>query len=750
MSEPAAENVTTPDDDSGFRSKRNDAPAAPPRVALDEPVPVPATNSNRTNNNSDPSRMADRNLPDPADDRSARPRKKGPSMLDDQGRDRDQDRNRNRDRNQDDNQTGDTPSLVDEPLPEPLGNPPSIPVAKRPTPIVDAGPSPSFPDDDDVIRTTDTERLTQPDEINKDVMRERDRQPVPLPTAEIRIDPARPIDDGDTIRIPSGPPARLSNDVPPLSDTPHEHDVIRDTMPKAARNAGPDRSDRPGSDRPGSDRPGPDRMDSDRPNRPDGPGIDDEPIPRPRPNRLMDEVDFVEGPRSGDGAKVDITKSAPQTALLGEPLVYQILVRNSGSAKAAQVIVEDHIPEGMDLEGTIPQAELREARLIWKLGMLAAGEQRKILVKVTPRREGKIGTVAMVRFASSGFTETVVGAPKLRIELTGPDQVMLGSSATFRFRVTNTGRMDARGVVIRSKLPPELHFPEGDVLTYEVGLLPAGKSDEVSLKLMAARQGPAILRALVTSDGATNIEAEQHLDIIGANFKLTRTGPKRLYMGKLGVWENQIFNKDDRPVMNLTIEEKVPVGMRFVEATKGGRYDPDKRLITWNLRRIEPGETIAVNASLTVTSRGSQTTSVKAFDSTAMAMLDFVANGQGVSGLSIDISDIETPQVVGDRFTVKVRVANRGSDSANNVRASVVIPPNLEFITATGRRDFQLKDNLVEFDSTVIDSQQEQNVELTFRAKAPGETRLQVLVGSDRYPEPLRAEEATTIVSTDE
>jgi uncharacterized repeat protein (TIGR01451 family) len=108
-------------------------------------------------------------------------------------------------------------------------------------------------------------------------------------------------------------------------------------------------------------------------------------------------------PRGQQRPQLSIDKVAPQAAVLGQPMVYTIRVRNVGSIPAHQVVVEDRVPRGVQLDGTNPRAEMSEKTktLIWKLGTLESGQERTISVRVVPTTEGAIGSVATVNFSTS-------------------------------------------------------------------------------------------------------------------------------------------------------------------------------------------------------------------------------------------------------------------------------------------------------------------------------------------------------------
>src|SRR5262249_55792963 len=103
---------------------------------------------------------------------------------------------------------------------------------------------------------------------------------------------------------------------------------------------------------------------------------DEEDSPRAFPSLPDDREDAEAVPQGADARddpparepaaapELAIEKIAPPQALLGRPMVYEIVVRNVGAIPAYQVVVEDTIPKNARLDGTIPQAQLKENKLI--------------------------------------------------------------------------------------------------------------------------------------------------------------------------------------------------------------------------------------------------------------------------------------------------------------------------------------------------------------------------------------------------
>ncbi len=134
----------------------------------------------------------------------------------------------------------------------------------------------------------------------------------------------------------------------------------------------------------------------------------------------------ADSPRGEQRPQLTIDKQSPPTAVLGKPFIYSILIKNVGQSSAGHVTVEDEIPRGAKLTGTIPQAELVGKKLIWKSGTLQPNQERKISIRVIPIAEGPIGSVATVNFVAEVAAQTVVEKPELKVSINAPKEAPLG------------------------------------------------------------------------------------------------------------------------------------------------------------------------------------------------------------------------------------------------------------------------------------------------------------------------------------
>ena len=448
-----------------------------------------------------------------------------------------------------------------------------------------------------------------------------------------------------------------------------------------------------------------------------------------------------------------IEKSAPGTASIGKPLVYSILVKNVGNAVANEVIVEDQIPRGAKLTGTIPQAELVEGILVWRFESLQPQEQKEVKIRVVPTQEGQIGSVATVNFKAEIGSRTTVTAPRLRLELQGAQEARVGDTVEFRYRVINEGSGDATNVWIRNPLPEHLTHPQGNELEYEVGDLAAGKSREVTLQLVAYKPGDSVNNsAVVVADGINGARAQARLRILGAQLQVTRRGPSRRYLNRNATYENTVFNSTNRDADNSTLIEQVPDGMRFVQANNGGQYNEIKRTITWPIRRIRAGERQVFTSVLAPLRAGVHESIVQiverggAFKARANTTTEVVH----LDNMGLQLSQLDGPVELGESVTFTINVRNRGTSTATRSVLTLDIPPELTVTTAGPLQAEQRGSKLVFPPVDQIAPGAQKRFQVAFKAnRVARDIRLKASIQSDQMPKSLSEAESITIYGDD-
>jgi uncharacterized repeat protein (TIGR01451 family) len=254
-----------------------------------------------------------------------------------------------------------------------------------------------------------------------------------------------------------------------------------------------------------------------------------------------------------------------------------------------------------------------------------------------------------------------VNAPKLDLEFTGPASAVVGDPVTYHFKLANIGSGDASKVYLRNILPEGLNHPGGSDLEYEVGTLKAGEVKEIDLTVNATKAGEFTNKAVISATGGLQKEAVTKVKIIGDRITITRTGPKRRYVGRTASFSNTIANQSDAKVAPVHVVEVIPAGMDFVEASQGGKFDPQKRTVTWAIAELGPSENQLLKLELLAREEGPQASEVTAYDPNGTrAAVKSETTVEGYTALRLDVREYAEPVDVGDQ--VGLRVVATGGD----------------------------------------------------------------------------------------
>jgi uncharacterized repeat protein (TIGR01451 family) len=345
---------------------------------------------------------------------------------------------------------------------------------------------------------------------------------------------------------------------------------------------------------------------------------------------------------------------------------------------------------------------------------------------------------------------TVVNAPKLDLEFTGPASAVVGDPVTYHFKLANIGSGDASKVYLRNILPEGLNHPGGSDLEYEVGTLKAGEVKEIDLTVNATKAGEFTNKAVISATGGLQAEAATKVKIIGDRITITRTGPKRRYVGRTASFSNTIANQSDAKVAPVHVVEVIPAGMDFVEASQGGKFDPQKRTVTWAIAELGPSENQLLKLELLAREEGPQASEVTAYDPNGTrAAVKSETTVEGYTALRLDVREYAEPVDVGDQVGLRVVATNRGTQATTKVNLKITIPEEMEFVSAKGPVDFKRDGRVLTFHPVdSLNAQQEIEFDLVLKSVKPGDSRVRLEIQSDQTSKPLAREEGIRILAT--
>ncbi len=464
---------------------------------------------------------------------------------------------------------------------------------------------------------------------------------------------------------------------------------------------------------------------------------------------LGDGTASPEVPRGVQEPRLTIEKIAPPKAVLGQVLIYSIVVRNIGSSPATQVTIEDRVPRGTRLIGTAPRAEMQEKKLTWKLGTLQPNDERKISIKVIPEEEGTLGSVAKVTFVTEVTADIVVSSPQLRLRVNGPSELRMQEATEFVFTLSNPGDSDAKNVTLRSIIPEGLSHPAGSDLEYKIERLAPGESREVRLELTGTKVGRTTLQSIAMAEGNVSTETKTNVEIVGEQIVLTRSSPPRVYVGRQAVFANKIGNEGQRIVQRVRVTETVPAGFDFVEASDGGIFDSSTRTITWNVGPLAIGGEHRVSATLNPKAPGKFEGVISATGPTgSVATVKPKVSIEGFPSLALEPLGLQRLVAVGEKITSKVQIKNNGSAVADNVRLTVNLPPELKLVNVKAPAAYQVIGQRLEFEAVPsLAPKTGATFELVLEAVAAGDSRLEMQFAADHLRLPVKHEEAVNVFS---
>jgi uncharacterized repeat protein (TIGR01451 family) len=203
-------------------------------------------------------------------------------------------------------------------------------------------------------------------------------------------------------------------------------------------------------------------------------------------------------------ASLAIDKSGPTEATLGTDVTYSVVVRNTGSAVAKNVVVTDTVPAGL-------KHSSGQNTLTFNVGDLAPGASKTIPVTLNASERGnfcnKASAVAANATAVNDDACTIVRKHLLKItKTTEHKQLIIGQTATYTIAVMNQGDTTQTGVVVTDTAAPGTTIVEavggtvsGSTATWNVGNIEAGATKNLTVKIRTVQAGNFCNTATVTS-----------------------------------------------------------------------------------------------------------------------------------------------------------------------------------------------------------------------------------------------------------
>jgi uncharacterized repeat protein (TIGR01451 family) len=414
----------------------------------------------------------------------------------------------------------------------------------------------------------------------------------------------------------------------------------------------------------------------------------------------------------------------PKQIAIGREAAYRVRLQNQGGSSADAVVATVRIPSWAEVvnatasNGVVRQiaADDSASTLQWQIPHLDAQSAETLNIDLVPRASRPLElAVSWTHDPVNTRTVVEVQEPKLKLEVTGPDEVLFNKSHVYRLTLSNPGTGVAENVRI-NLLPPG----GGDqaVSTFEVGDLAPGVSKTAEVELTAREAGKLSVQAVAIAEGDLKSEAVKELFCRKPELEVDWRGPDTQYAGTAATYFFRVRNPGTAAADDVAVKVDLPAGAEFVSASEGHVYDSAKREIAWRVGSLGPGDDCYMELRCSVSQPGENKISVQA----ATAAGDLVDNKTGVTNvvaiadLKLDVSDPSGPIAVGQDAIYEIRVTNRGASAAEEVNVIALFSAGLEPETGEGA-PYTVSDGRVAF-RTINKLPAGQDIVLQIRAKA--------------------------------
>jgi uncharacterized repeat protein (TIGR01451 family) len=225
----------------------------------------------------------------------------------------------------------------------------------------------------------------------------------------------------------------------------------------------------------------------------------------------------------------------PRKTYARRTVTFDLTVRNEGSLPAANVVVTDSLPEGLEFVGANQGGRYADGSVRWSLGTVPAGQSRTLQLRVrSPLAHDELvqRPVATAEGGLKGSTEIATkfeGAGSFDFGVDpSEDAVEVDTPVRYTVRVWNDGSADQTNVRIEVEVPPEMEFKEAtapDGLKFKIDKgrvvfdpLPAlrpGKEEKYEVVAVARKPGDARVRVGMGAGGAERLAFKTAATTIG-------------------------------------------------------------------------------------------------------------------------------------------------------------------------------------------------------------------------------------------
>ena len=362
----------------------------------------------------------------------------------------------------------------------------------------------------------------------------------------------------------------------------------------------------------------------------------------------------------------------------GDNVNYTVTVTNDGIGDAKDVVVRDVLGEGLKFVSATGNYTFDEAtRTVTWIVDLAKGESKVFSVIATVSGYGNVTNSLVVGNKTTGVNVTV---PEINPDKTVDNEIPnFGDNVTYTVKVINDGIGDANNVVITDVLDKGLKFLNATGnFTYDektgtiTWIVDLAKGETKTFNVNVTVLGYGVLPNTVAVGNKTAVRNITVPEII----TVKEVNSSDIHIGDEITYTITVSNPGKINATNVVIRDILPEGLKFINASNGGVYDPVTGIITWILN-ITAHSTVDLTADVCVNKSGNITNTVNVGNKTSNCTIE----SGDIVDLEIHIVADKSEIYVGDNVVYTVTVINNGPSDAINTIANILIPNALSILS---------------------------------------------------------------------
>ncbi len=405
-------------------------------------------------------------------------------------------------------------------------------------------------------------------------------------------------------------------------------------------------------------------------------------------------------------ALMDITKTGPLTASVGQVFSYTMSYVNLGNGTAYDVWIVDTLPAGVTYlpVASPPPTSVVGQVISWNFATIAAGFSGTITVtvQVQPAASGTVqtntvtldydNTIGVPYPQEFAYCDTLVNllAGFMVIEKWAPAEAVTGETITYLLNYTNIGLGAANNVVITETYDAGVVFvdafpaPTTPPDTWTLGNLPAGASGTIMVNVtVTAASGTLTNWVDVTYIGGADM-AWASTVIVAPLMDITKSVNRAIAQnGDLLTYTVSYFNIGTAPAYNVVITETYPAGVAFGAAVPAPTIGNN----VWEIPFVPVGGSGTITITVTVTAlTGVQENNVSLDYENIVGIAqptEYAEASTDISTVELTITKMADPTVnPGSNMFYYITIDNPGLNPANDVTITETYPAGITFVNS--------------------------------------------------------------------